>query len=96
MVAICSIFFLFSIHRKGSVIVSFILLFITPVATNEGLAELNVAVSQGTIGPYTLSTLKIIQQVNPTFKSCVSPTMAASPPAKCTTMGLSGNRYILI
>ena len=72
------------------------LLFATPVTTNEGLAELKVAVSQGTIGPYTVSTLKIIQQVNPTFKPCVSPTMAASPPTKCTTKGPSGMRYILI
>ena len=34
-----------------------------PVSTNEGVGELRNAVGRGTIGPYTVSNLKVIKEV---------------------------------
>jgi len=49
--------------RNGSVIVAFRLFFTMPVSTNEGVGELRNAVGRGTIGPYTVSNLKVIKEV---------------------------------
>ena len=48
-------------------IVSFEVLFKTPVTANEGLAKLRDAVNNNErLGNFTVETLKIIQPVNPT------------------------------
>ena len=63
---ICYPFF-YIFHSKGSVIVSFEVLFKTPVTANEGLAKLRDAVNNNErLGNFTVEALKIIQPVNPT------------------------------
>ena len=48
-------------------IVSFVVLFKTPVTANEGLAKLREAVDNNKrLGNFTVEALKIIQPVNPT------------------------------
>ena len=48
-------------------IVSFVVLFKTPVTANEGLAKLREAVDNNKrLGNFTVEALKIIQSVNPT------------------------------
>ena len=48
-------------------IVSFLVYFKTPVTANEGLVKLREAVDNNRkFGNFTVETLKIIQQVNPT------------------------------
>lgn len=59
---------------------SFILFFTTPVITNEELAELIDAVNNGTIGPFKVTNLKIIQQVEPTPAPSASPTTEGGNP----------------
>ena len=71
-------------HRKGSVIVSFFLLFTTPVTTDEGIFELKDAVDKGTIGPYTVRVLKIIQHRDPTTVATITST-APVPRGENTT-----------
>ena len=64
-------------------IASVFLYFKTPVTVNEGLAELRSAVRNGTIGPYTVTDLKVIEVfeiVNPTFTSVVSNTASTNAP----------------
>ena len=59
--------FFYIFHSKGSVIVSFVVLFKTPVTANEGLAKLRDAVNNNKrLGNFTVEALKIIQPVNPT------------------------------
>ena len=59
--------FFYIFHSKGSVIVSFEVLFKTPVTANEGLAKLRDAVNNNKrLGNFTVKFLKIIQPVNPT------------------------------
>ena len=61
-----SSFFIF--HSEGSVIVSFVVYFKTPVAANEGLAKLRDAVDNNKrLGIFTVEAVKIIQPVNPTI-----------------------------
>ena len=47
-------------------IVSFEVLFKTPVTANEGLVKLRDAVNNKRLGNFTVEALKIIQPVNPT------------------------------
>lgn len=48
-------------------IVSFLVYFKTPVTANEGLSKLREAVDNNRkFGNFTVETLKIIQQINPT------------------------------
>lgn len=47
-------------------IVSLILYFKNPVSTNEGLAELTDAFLIGTIGPFSVCCLKILEDENAT------------------------------
>ena len=59
--------FFYIFHSKGSVIVSFEVLFKTPVTANEGLAKLRDAVNNNKrLGNFTVEALKIIHPVNPT------------------------------
>ena len=54
-------------HSDGSVIVSFVVYFKTPVTANEGLSKLRGAVENNRkLGNVTVAGLKIIQPVNPT------------------------------
>ena len=54
-------------HSDGSVIVSFVVYFKTPVTANEGLSKLRGAVENNRkLGNFTVGGLKIIQPVNPT------------------------------
>ena len=63
---ICYPFF-YIFHSKGSVIVSFEVLFKTPVTANDGVAKLRDAVNNNErLGNFTVEDLKIIQLVNPT------------------------------
>ena len=64
---------------------SFALIFTTPVTTDEGLVELRDAVDKGTIGPYTVRTLKIVQKADSTI---------ASTPEEKTTQGISGELLV--
>ena len=77
-------------HREGSVIVSFILFFTTPVTTNEGIFELKDAVDKGTIGPYTVGVLKIVQHRDPTTVATITST-APLPRGENTTKASPGN-----
>ena len=53
-------------HSDGSVIVSFVVYFKTPVTTNKGLSKLRDAVDNDRkFGNFTVGGLKIIQPVNP-------------------------------
>ena len=53
-------------HSDGSVIVSFVVYFKTPVTANEGLSTLRGAVENNrTLGNFTVGGLKLIQPVNP-------------------------------
>ena len=47
-------------------IVSLVLYFKTPVSTSEGLAELTDALIIGTIGPFSVCCLKILEDENAT------------------------------
>ena len=47
-------------------IVSLVLYFKTPVSTSEGLAELIDALIRGTIGPFSVCCLKILENENAT------------------------------
>ena len=47
-------------------IVSFVVLFKTPVTASEGFAKLRGAVNNKRLGNFTVEALKIIQPVNPT------------------------------
>lgn len=47
-------------------IVSLVLYFKNPVSTNEGLAELTDALLIGTIGPFSVCCLKILEDENAT------------------------------
>ena len=59
--------FFYIFHSKGSVIVSFVVLFKTPLTANEGLAKLRDAVDNDKrLGNFTVEALKIIQPDNPT------------------------------
>ena len=59
--------FFYIFHSKGSVIVSFLVLFKTPVTANKGLAKLRDAVDNNKrLGNFTVEALKIIQPLNPT------------------------------
>ena len=54
-------------HSDGSVIVSFVVYFKTPVTANEGLSKLRGAVENNRkLGNFAVGGLKIIQPVNPT------------------------------
>ena len=53
-------------HSDGSVIVSFVVYFKTPVTANEGLSKLRGAVENNRkLGNFTVGGLKLIQPVNP-------------------------------
>ena len=55
------------LHSDGSVIVSFVVYFKTPVSANEGLSKQRGAVENNRkLGNFTVGGLKIIQPVNPT------------------------------
>ena len=55
------------LHSDGSVIVSFVVYFKTPVSADKGLSELRGAVENNRkLGNFTVGGLKIIQPVNPT------------------------------
>ena len=66
-------------------IISFTLFFTTPVTTSEGIAELRAAVNNGRIGPYTVTSLKIIQQAEPTTTPAASITGTATTEKKTTS-----------
>ena len=51
------------LNREGSVIVSLVLSFKTPITTNEGLVELTAALIIGTIGPFSVCCLKITRLI---------------------------------
>ena len=70
----------FFVDRNGSIIVSFVILFKTPVTLNEGLAPLTaaVAVANGTLGPFTVENLRAIEDVRPTTIPSDSPTSTGS------------------
>ena len=54
-------------HNDGTVIVSFVVYFKTPVTANEGLSKLRDSVDNNRkLGNFTVGGLKIIQPVNPT------------------------------
>lgn len=82
-------------------IASVFLYFKTPVTVNEGLAKLRSAVRNGTIGPYTVTDLKVIEVfgvVNPTFTPVMSNTASTNAPVtrtKNTTSGSKGEFKIL-
>lgn len=63
--------------RKGSVIVIFALHFKILVTVDEGISELRSAVERGNIGPYTVSSLQILQ-VGPGITQPVSPTVSSA------------------
>ena len=57
----------FIFHSEGSVIVSFVVYFKTPVTVNEELAKLrDVVDNKKMLGNFTVEGLKITQPVNPT------------------------------
>ena len=80
------------VDRRGSVIVSFVLYFTIPVTTSEGLSKLRAAIENGTLGPFTVGDLKIIENVNPTSIPSVSPTgsTTAVPPEEKTDPSPTG------
>ena len=54
-------------HGDGSVIVSFVVYFKTPVTANEGLSKLRDTVDNNRkLGNFTVGGLKIIQSIYPT------------------------------
>lgn len=53
-------------------IVSLILYFKTPVTTNDGLAELTDVLIMGTIGPFSVRCLKIIDEDTTAAPSSIS------------------------
>lgn len=64
-------------------IASVFIYFKTPVTVSEGLADLRSAIRNGTIGPYTVTDLKVIEVfevVNPTFTTVVSNTASTNAP----------------
>ena len=73
----------FFVSRSGSIIVNLEIHFKTPVTTNEGLSTLRNVVSDGSLGPFTVGTLKIITGVLPpnTAEVIASATEATFPPA---------------
>ena len=64
-------------HRNGCVIVFFALHFKIPVTVDEGISELRSAVERGTIGPYAVSSLQILE-VDPGITPPVSPTVVST------------------
>ena len=66
---------------------SLILYFKAPVTTNDGLAELTDGLIMGTIGPFSVRCLKIIDEDTTTAPSSISSTISLtssavpSPPA---------------
>ena len=64
------------VYRRGSVIVSFVVYFATPVTTDEGLAELREAVNNGFIGTFKVSDLTVVDP---------QPTPPPSEPTTITT-----------
>lgn len=85
-------------------IASVFLYFKTPVTVNEGLKELRSAVRNGTIGPYTVTDLKVIEVfevfevVNRTLTPVVSSTASTNAPVtrrKNTTSSSKGEIKIL-
>lgn len=69
------------VDRSGSIIVSFVILFKSPVTLSDGLAPLTAAVESGTLGPYTVKDLRAIEDVSPTTIPSDSPTSAGSTTA---------------
>lgn len=68
---------------EESVIASVFIYFNPPVTVSEGLADLRSAVRNGTIGPYAVTDLKVIEVFaveNPTFTSVVSNTASTNAP----------------
>ncbi|XP_068685507.1 hemicentin-2-like [Montipora foliosa] len=68
--------------RSGSVIVSFTLYFKNSVTPNEGLKELQAAISNGTLGTYPVGNLTLIPSGVSTFASTTPRT--AEPPDRPT------------
>ena len=67
--------------REGSVIVSLILYFKTPVTTNDGLAELTDVLIMGTIGPFIVRCLKILDEDTTAPPSSISSTISLTSSA---------------
>ena len=73
------------VSRSGSIIVNLEIHFKTPVTTNEGLSTLRNVVSDGSLGPFTVGTLKIITGVLPPSTTEATFTPADVPKRKTST-----------
>ena len=73
------------VSRSGSIIVNLEIHFKTPVTTNEGLSTLRNVVSDGSLGPFTVGTLKIITGVLPPSTTEATFTPADVPKGKTST-----------
>ena len=75
----------FFVSRSGSIIVNLEIHFKTPVTTNEWLSTLRNVVSDGSLGPFTVGTLKIITGVLPPSTTEATFTPADVPKGKTST-----------
>ena len=67
-------------------IVSLVLYFKTPITTNEGLAELKAALIIGTIGPFSVCCLKIVEDEDTTTPpNSISSTILNTSPVPLPT-----------
>ena len=73
------------VSRSGSIIVNLEIHFKTPVTTNEGLSTLRNVVSDGSLGPFTVGTLKIITGVLSPSTTEATFTPADVPKGKTST-----------
>ena len=67
-------------------IVSLVLYFKTPITTNEGLVELTAALIIGTIGPFSVCCLKIVEDEDTiTSPNSISSTILHTSPVPLPT-----------
>lgn len=76
--------FIFFVDSNGSIIAFFVILFNTPVTLKEGLEPLFAAVANRTLGPFTVESLRAIEDVSPTPIPSDSPTSTGSTTATVT------------
>ena len=80
------LFFVDRSGKSGSIIISCVICFKTPVTLNAGLAPLTAAAARGTLGPFTVENLRAIEDV--------SPTGSTAAPVKLTTSTPKGKPFI--
>lgn len=75
-------------------IVSFVLHFTTPVTLDEGLKDLRTA-EGGKIGPYTVTSLKVVDEESPTAATSGSTNAPVTTAKKTTQRVFEGEGIIL-